>query len=655
MTSFDKMLVMRRYLVTRNEDAKDKNSYLNAYLLANFGIVVDKPQLLTSEMVKSISKVYKLEVPESFYKNPQDTKYFTCSELLLEQLVSYFLVETGTGIYDRVELFHKELPQYVVGDEIKLREFKIITAEEAVTVLKDIAKAYCDYTRPFSEEEVEEFKLLFKDHFIDDDWNISCKDNIFNLLEDDINFARLLDKKDLVKLSIKYFGEKSDNLQSVFDKSGKKGEIIAQALFLVRNCQMTKKQAKYFNKLLSLTNSKAKRVEANSPQKRAMALLREHKVVEAANIFAKNGSLLERNLRMLLSRANPQEALEIINMIKAKNPIVLFQLVNSLEEEAGKPRTFTFTTNNKVKKHKETEYETKWRKSRLSSGTVKFLHEMCVKKVYEYYESLPTLGKVYIGESFYRLGLPTNTSANGKGIDALPTGSRILCTGTAIRTFVTWKGTYDIDSSLTLVKEDGKTDYIYFGNYSSKPVGNDILFSGDDRSDNGTEYYDIKLEEMRRRGYKYIIQSFHGYAGRLDEGEIYCGYQNKDNLNTRAWDPKNVEMQFRVHGDSRACLALAIDLTTKEVIVLNLIVNDESQVVNRGNLESISKYLNPNFLEISMGGVIEHRGVRVDKPEDADIVFDNEYTELVADGEQPRQKIVRSYELEKLVSIANGK
>lgn len=655
MTSFDKMLVMRRYLVSRDSAPSTNSSYLNAYLLANFGIAVDKPQLLTSDMVKSISKVYKLEVPESFYKNPQDTKYFTCSELLLEQLVSYFLVETGTGIYDRVELFHKELPQYTVGDEIKLRDFKIITPEEAVVVLKDIAKAYCAYTRPFSEEEVDEFKLLFKDHFIDDDWDIACKDNIFNLLEDDINFARFLDKKDLVKLSIKYLGEQSTNLQQAFNQAGKKREIISQALFLVRNCQMTKKQAKYYNKLIDITSAKMPTVEANSPQKRAMALLKEGKVVDAAKVFARNGSLLERNLRMLLSRANPTEALEIINMIKAKNPIVLFQLVNSLEEEAGKSRTFTFFTNNKVKKHVETEYETKWRKSRLSSGTIKFLHEICINKVYEYYESLPTLGKVYISDNFYKLGLPTNTSANGKGIDALPTGSRVLCTGSAIRTFVTWKGVCDIDSSLTLVKDNGHTEFMYFGNYAGKGYGNDLLFSGDDRSTHGTEYYDIKLEEMRRRGYKYIIQSFHGFGGRLDEGEIYCGYQNKDNLKTKAWDPKNIETQFRVHGDSRACLGLAIDLTTKEVIVLNLMVEDEGQVVNKGNLDSIKKYLNPSFLEISMGGIIEHRGVRVDKPEDADIVFDNEYTELVADGEQPRQKIVRSYELEKLVSIANGK
>ena len=656
-TNLNKMLVTRRYVVDRNPDVTDKTTkaYLNAYLLSNFGIVVDKPQRLTKEMIKDISEIYKLNVPASFYHNPQDTSYYTGAELFIEQLVSYFLVETGTGIYDHVEIFKKDLPEYVAGDELKLREFKIITTDEADAVLTEVAKSYCDYTRPFSLDEIDEFKLLFKTGLVDPTWEIGCKDNIFTLLPEDIGFARFLDKKDLVKLSVKLAGEHSDGLAKAL-KSRDTTNLVGRALPLVRNCPMTKKQAKYFNKLVSIYGGeKVTKVKANSPHKTATALLKEGKVVEAARVYARNGSLLERNLRMLLSRANPKEAMEIIDMIKAQNPIVLFQLIQSLEEEAGKSRTFTFTKNNLVKKHVETDYETKWRKSRLSSGTIKFLHEACVEKIYAYYSALTSLGKVYINDAFYKLGLPSNTSAGGRGIDVIPTGSRLGCTGMAgIRTFVTWKGVYDIDAALTCIKEDGGTDYIYFGNYSGKPFGNDILFSGDCRGQSGTEYYDIKLERMKERGYKYIILSFHGYNGRLNEGEIYCGYQNKDNFNTTAWDPKNIETQFKVHGDTRGCLGIAIDLTTMEVVILNLMVEDESRVVH-GTMPEVEKYLKANFLEINMGGIIEHRGIKVDTPEEADIVFDDTYTELVADNEKPVQKVVRSWELEKLVSIANGK
>ena len=122
-TNIQTILLGRHYLLAAPVEEKDalKIAYYNAYLLANFGIVVDKPKLLSDTSVKEIDNLFRLDVPASFYANPQDMKYFTCAELFVEQLVSYFLVETGTGIYSRPEIFEKDLPQYKQGDEIKLR------------------------------------------------------------------------------------------------------------------------------------------------------------------------------------------------------------------------------------------------------------------------------------------------------------------------------------------------------------------------------------------------------------------------------------------------------------------------------------------------------------------------------------------------------
>ena len=533
-----------------------------------------------------------------------------------------------------------------------MREFKIISLEQATNVFSEIAKAYCDYTRPFNNDEIEEFKALYKQGFVNPEWDIRCKDNVFNLLEYDASFASFLDKKDLVKLSINLVGERKKDLSEILDFDQEYTRLLAECLPLVKDCPLTKKQVKYYNKLVSLLTLDGKSIRAvhNSPQKKATALLKEGKVLEAAKVYASNGSLLERNLRMLLSRANPEESIRIIDMIQVKNPMVLYQLVNSLEEEAGKPRTFTFFKNRLVKHHVETEYETQWRKSRLSSGTIKFLHKVCLEKIYEYYHKLPSLGKIYINDSFYKLGVPSNTSAGGKGIDVIPTGSRVTCQGDYIRTFVTWKDVFDIDSELSCIKEDGKIDIINFWNYSVKPFGESILFSGDCRDKTGTEYFDIKLDEMKNKGYKYIVQSFHGYNGRLNQGEIYCGYQNKDNLNTIAWDPKNIELQFKVFGDTRACMAFAIDLDTKEMIILNLMVEDESRVVNDFNIDNIKKYLDPNFLEVNIGSILECRGEVVNNPADADVVCDDNYK-----PESDNVKVIHSYELEKLVALVNEK
>lgn len=649
------ILRTRHYLVIDENDVATKNSvYLNAYLLANFGVIVDKPSFLTNAMVKQIDEEFHLNVPKSFYNNPQDTSYFTADELLIEQIVSYFAYGSDIG---RIEIFKKDLPEYVVGDELKLRNFYIITEEEAEEVLSDIMNNYCAYTRPFSPDEFGEFNILFKEGFYSG-IEIKCKDNIFAVLNVDASFACFLDKKDIVKLSIQKFGDKA----SFKNKKAVQADLdtIASYIPYVKHCPMSKKQAKYFNKIVSLCGLKIPKVSnAQSPDRCALKFITEGDVVAAADIYASNGSMLERRIKMLLSRANPQEAVEILNKIPATNPVVLYQLLATLSADDSEARTFTYFYNNKVRVHKETEYEAKWRKSRLNENTRKFLAFVCLDKIKEYYKSLPSLGKVYIADNFYKLGMPTNTSASGKGIDVLPIGSHMAVNGTKIRTFVHWKKAFDIDSSLIVVDKDNNLSSIGWFNYSGKGFGNDILFSGDITGQNGAEYFDIDLEALAAKGYKYVVQTFHGYTSKLNSGEIYAGYQNKENFNTKAWDPKNIEMQFKVYGDSRACVAFAIDVQNREVIILNQIIDSDDQVVRPSGFKTIEKYLQPNYLDVNIGMIAECRGWIVSDPVDADVVFDDTYiqkpSEDLSEGAvDVEQKIIRSWELEKLVALVNN-
>ena len=654
------ILRARHYLVINENSTPhpQKSIYLNAYLLSNFGIVVDKPAFLTKEMVNQISDEFHLNVPKSFYSNPQDTRYFTCGELLLEQLVSYFAYGSDLG---RIELFKKDLPEYVVGDELKLRTFYIVTEEEADDILSDITDAYCAYTRPFSEDELEEFITLFNNKFYDDQ-EIKCKDNIISMLVFDKSLARFLDKKDIVKISIKKFGDKADfkYLETFLGKFELKRELEELASYIpyVKHCPMSKKQAKYFNKIVSLCGLKnQKESNIESPDKFALALLRGNDVVGAAKVYAASGSMLERRIKMLLSRANPHEAVEILNMLPASNPIVLYQLMSNISKDDNNARTFTYFYNNKVRTYRETEYEVEYRKSRLNESTCKFLSDVCVEKIKDYYIALPTLGKIYVADNFYKLGMPTNTSASGKGIDVLPIGSRMPVTGTKVRTFVHWKDAFDIDSSLIIVNKDNKLDTQGWFNYGSKPCGDDILFSGDITGSDGAEYFDINLEALAAKGCKYVIQTFHGYNSKLNSGEIYAGYQNKENFNTEVWDPKNIEMQFRVHGNSRGCIAFAIDIQNREVIILNQITESDDRVVTPDGFKTIEKYLQPGYLDVNIGMVAECRGERVDNPMKADVVFDDTFNVCVdlANGEEVKlPEVIRSWELEKLVALINN-
>lgn len=643
MTNTQQILIKRHYLVSTAEQGDKKlAAYYSAFLFSNFGILTDRPYLLTKEMVNEIKDLYRLDVPASYFKNPQDMKYYTREELFIEQLVSYFFAYGAEDSH--IKLFDKILPDYDLGEEIKVREFKILSTLEATQVLRSIMQDYCAYKRPWSEDEYNEFITLYEGAYYEN-YSILCADNALRLLPLDIEFAKFMYKKDLVKYSIHTCGDHKQ-----FDISATMLNIIRQALPLVKDCPMTKKQAKYFNTLVKKAGVKLTRKTSNfySPYRLATEALNKGDVLGAAHIYAANGSLLERNLKMLISRANPIEAAEIVKLIPNSNPIVLYQLMSTLTADDGNARTFAFTKNGLVRKHTETDYETKWRKSKLNDSTRSFLHDACMNQIKAGYEAQESLGKVYIAENFYKLSIPVNTSASGKGIDVLPLGSRLPITGDYIRTFVHWEKAFDIDSSLIIIDNAGKAQTMYFGNASSKPFGNSILFSGDVTSPNGTEYYDIRLAEMKAKGYKYIISTFHGYCSTLNSGEIYCGYQNKDNLKTKAWDPKNIELKIHVKGDTRAFLAFGIDLETNEIVVFNQLKADDSRVVRPEDFKLLLKYLDSAFLDLNMGKIISYRGEVVTIPEEADIIF--------ADDVKPieNQKVVRSWEVEKLVSISTG-
>ena len=649
------ILIARHYLLAAPIAVEDavKTAYYNAYLFANFGIVVDKPKLLSELHVQEIAELYKLNVPASFYKNPQDTKYYTRGELFVNQVISYFLAYGEEN--SAIDLFgaDKKLPEYPEGDEIKVREFKILSAEEADVVLTDIAKAYSDYKRPWSLDETNEFVWLY-DHGYYKDFDILCGDNAVTMLERDANFARFLFKKDLVKISVSRCGEKS---KLVLDSETK--DLIRKAIPLVKDCPMTKKQAKYFNTLVNKVgaNGKVKLADnSRSPYARAQAALDKGDVLGAARIYAANGSLFERNIKYLMSRANPAEALEIIKMIPAKNPIALYQFVTTLMEDTGKNRTFTFTKNKLVKKHVETEYEAKWRKSKLNEGTRKMVHDATFAQIEAGYRAQPSLGRVYVSPDFFKVGVPVNTSASGKGIDVLPAGSRIPVRGDKIRTFVHWEHAFDIDSSLVIIDEKGNVDLMGFFNYYNKAYSNDLLFSGDVTSPTGTEYYDMDLNGLRRHGVRYIIQTFHGYCSNLNSGEIYCGYQDKKNLNTKAWDPKNIELKIHVKGDTRAFMSFGIDLETNEVVIFNMLLDSESRVVSGDQKDAVMKYLSASCLELNMGLVAQYRASEVvETPEEADVVFDANYSSAVdPETGKATQKVIRPYDVETLVALASG-
>ena len=101
-SNVESILRSRHFLVEKfvnDNTSVSTRAYLNAYLLSNFGIVVDEPNSLTKEMVEQISELFHLNVPKSFYANPQG-KLVTAAPVagLKERLQDALTEKTGVSV-----------------------------------------------------------------------------------------------------------------------------------------------------------------------------------------------------------------------------------------------------------------------------------------------------------------------------------------------------------------------------------------------------------------------------------------------------------------------------------------------------------------------------------------------------------------------------
>ena len=563
----------------------------------------------------------------------------------------------------RVELFKKVLPpKYISGDEIKLRTYTIIDKKKADEVLKEEALNLAAYKRPFSQEEEGMFLYLFDYGYFDKKADIACRDNIFRLLARDINFAKRLDKKDLVKFSLIVFGDFNHGLEETYKRHKDEREVKAlmAAVNLVKDCPLTKRQSKYFNKLVKLSKGvKGKEDNHQSPYVIFERLMKKGQFISAAEFLKNEGSLLERNLKYILSRCEDEYQLNaVLGLLESKNPAVLFQILSSLMDDAkGNRRVFKFTKIRIARTHIETSREAKYRQSCLTNKQKRIVKNILLDKIEYYYLMQPKIGKFYINEEFKKVALPINTSTSGRGVDVLPSGSRIKFEGDFLRIFCHWDGVRDIDASLVFLKEKElpapmtslNDAYLSWRNYHSSPFEECALCSGDDTSENGTEYQDIDIKGILDKGYRYAFACINGYGELFNKGTIIQGLQIKKHLDTKAWDPKNIEFQMNIVGDCRSFTGFAVDLLNKEIIIINTLTNC-GPVVEPEQVNVARRYVSDYYLEFNMYSLLALIGNKVNTPEEAEYVFDSKY--------QPKddsQKVIRPYDIAALTALVNIK
>ena len=674
-------LFNKHILVNEGNVGAAGNHFETLFALANlFGIRITGGEKLVSEdMLRYAEERLDVDVPEPFYRGfPQSVRELTTDQLIFDQMVHY-AVTYGLGDFSSPghSIFEEQFERTAFKEDTDIKEFRIITEEEAGTVLAEIVSDLLAGTRPLSELQFELVKTYIEDFkFIPKD--IASKNTAVKLLislrnpmfadylsmsdviklVDEMNFS-LYENKNIKKLNLKNQDRKL--VTTVIDKLFESGRVD------IRNCYEKKK---LWSGLLHHIHYKAKSEEAekflsamrgdenNSVYSEFEKAMREKNIKAAADALrtGKGSAALLRNLNYLISRCESTEDMEyIFSCMDTKNLIVLIQLLIQYTQAAGKgtsARTFAFTKYNMLRVHTETEEEQKKRRSKITEGQANMLSA----RIRENLESAlkNRLGKVYIDPEMVNYALPIQESTSQGGFGVLTRGSRIRLPKTKkLRAFTYWEKVDDIDLSVFGIDDDGNRTEFSWRTMAEKQSAA-ITYSGDETSgfDGGSEFFDIEMDEFRKMYPKVHYMIFcDNVFSRVDFDKCYCkaGYMTRDLEDSgQVYEPKTVKSSFIVNSAGTFAYLFGIDLKTNEFIWLNMARDSKVAVAGDTGMDFITDYFHVTDI-INVHSFFEMMATEVVSDiSEAEVVVTNKEVEC-ADNVQ----VIREYDIEKMIALMN--
>lgn len=667
-----------KHVVVSSESGKEQ--FATAVSLAEiFNVKITKgASLLHPDMIKTFARELGRCVPDAFYRGfPNSVRELTSEQLLVDQMWSY--VKTyGFGNFEESQ--HSIFEQYerkaFTEKDIPLKEFQVVSQEEAEIIAKEIFENILLGTRPLNMEDLDfvancisemdfvpvriaskntavQLFLAFKDTNLLAAAGCNLADTI--KIVDEINYGKYNNKnlkklafdpedKELVRKVIDFFFERGVEGQTIRVCCEKKKIWCG----LLHHIQYKANKDSSKQEFLSVIRGKVN----FSFYSEFEVAMRYKFIPEAAKILkrAKGNAELLRHLNYIISRCRTDEEIQsVINEIDASNGIVLLQLLFQYNYYVRGQRTFTFTKHNLQKSHTETDEEMTRRKSELSEEKVKELYHAIARKVGEHYFG-KIKQRVYIDPAMKKIALPMQETTGSSGFGVLPKGSRIaIPEGKKIRAFTYWEKVNDIDLSCFGLTPNGRKEFSWrtmSGNQS-----NAITYSGDQTSGyhGGSEYFDIDLDKFKDMypDVTHIVFCNNVYSN-INFADCFCkaGFMMRDVEDSgEIFEPKTVNTSFLINAETTYGYLFAIDLSTREMIWLNIGNEKRYTVAGSSDMDFIKKYFDYanvasvyDLFKIAANQVVE-------RPEDAEI--------CVTDKDVNCNNIIHSYDIDKIISIIN--
>ncbi len=675
---FTDYLFEKHLLVSTSDDTSA--SFETLFSLANlFGIrIVSGAHLAQPQMLRTAEQCIGYKVPAPFYRGfPQSVRALSSDARLFDQLLHYYRTY-GCGDFTAGggSVMEADFERLAFAESTEIKDFSILTEQEAVVKLAQLVEGLLASTRPLSLEQYA-LVLTYIREYAYKVTNCASKDTAVQLLLDtrDLAFAAFLQLSDVIRVldRMNYQTYNSENLKKLNLKNRDRKFLtqVIRTVFREGQCNIADcfEKKKIWNGLLHhIHYQPANETEAQFVQairgKENLSVysqfekhMQQGEIPEAVEVLRKgkgSGALL-RNLNYILSRCRTQEDVSaVLQNLHTDKPLIVMQLLlDYSQHKTADRRIFKFTRHNLLRIHKEKEEEVARRRSVVPEevrATVVGLLRKNLERIYR-----GKLRKVYIAPGMEKMAIPLQETTGATGFGVMPTGSHLpIKAGKKIRCFTYWEGVNDIDLSVIAMMQDGgQVEFSWRTMYGV--ISNGITFSGDVTNGycGASEYFDVDTEALLEDypDTRYLVFCNNVYSGTpFHECLCKAGYMDRDVSDTgEIFEPKTVTTAFRINCRSTQAYLFAVDVRTWEMIWLNIACNSEKQVAGENSLEFLKVYfhmdqeLNLHKLFTMMASQV------VQTPEEADVVVTNEQIS-VAEGVE----VIHPYDTERILALMNG-
>lgn len=396
--------------------------------------------------------------------------------------------------------------------------------------------------------------------------------------------------------------------------------------------------------------------------------IERHDIKAAVRLLKDKPSELARRLDKLLRISTKEYYEYIINNFKEvaeEIPTrVLYQVMGHfLERFKGMPQYRIFFPKGQLAKAKVIPNKL----DGIDDYYVWKIIEICQDAITKQYTSRSPMGKVYIDAEMrnYLLPFSQRNASSTKKIVTRGSSFPVKAETAIIRPFIWWTNLENgtrIDVDLSMVAYDENWNYCTHISYTNLKHGTigchsgDITNGGEYDGEGISEFIDVDPVEALNSGIRYLVFEVYNYTciPFSQMGNCRFGWMEREDANSgEIFEPKTVQMSFDLTAGSSTMIPVIYDCKERKFIWCD-ICGSAKTYSGGNNLESnlvgntLICYGITNMSKIDMYTAIrfnaEARGIRVDSPEEADIIFSN-----TIKGKD-NQKVITAFDIDYFMS-----